>query len=309
MFSWLEYEILALPGTEYMVLLGMLVVVFGYLSYYSYGAFKRYRFMDGTATSKIRSAAQGHVELKGLAEWMPQDSIHSPFSNSRCVWYHCTIDKKSRTGKRTTWSNISDDRSSAMFQLVDETGDCIIDPDDAHVIPETDLTWYGHSTDYSTRPPKRSSWLSFSLGSYRFRERLILPASRLYALGWFRTVHSNPSDEYVSKQVEDLVKQWKIQPQRYLGEYDLDQNGKIQKNEWKVIRAAARKQVLAKINSEKSEQHVMSRPQHSRQPYILSVTPEEELVARKKFKAYFSVSGAFMAFATITVLISLRAPF
>ena len=96
---------------EYLVLLGVLAVGFAYLIYYSYGILKRYRFMDGTATSKVRSAAQGHVELKGLGEWMNNDEIHSPFSNRRCLWYHCTIDKKRHTGKRTTWTRMEKSRN------------------------------------------------------------------------------------------------------------------------------------------------------------------------------------------------------
>ena len=68
MFPWFEFEILEMPSMEYLVLLGVLAVGFAYLIYYSYGILKRYRFMDGTATSKVRSAAQGHVELKGLGE-------------------------------------------------------------------------------------------------------------------------------------------------------------------------------------------------------------------------------------------------
>ena len=83
MFSLLESEILALTGSDYLVLFGVLLLIFAYLNYYAYFAFKRFRFMDGTATSRIRSAAQGHVELKGLAEWLPQDSITSPFSGAR----------------------------------------------------------------------------------------------------------------------------------------------------------------------------------------------------------------------------------
>ncbi len=62
MYSWIKSEILELPATDYLVLYGVLVVGFCYLLYYCYGAFKRFRFIDGTATSKIRSAAQGHVE-------------------------------------------------------------------------------------------------------------------------------------------------------------------------------------------------------------------------------------------------------
>ena len=306
MYSWLESEILALSGSDYLVLYTVLVALFGYLVYFCYRAFKRFRFVDGTATSKIRSAAQGHVELKGLGEWLPGDSISSPFSESRCVWYHCTIDKKQRSGKRTTWTSISDECSGHLFRLVDDTGACIIDPDDAHVIPETDVTWYGHNTTARSQAPTRASWIQLGFGNYRFRERLIRPATSLYALGWFRTVHSNPSDEFIAKQAEDLVRQWKLQPQRYLGEFDFDQNGKIQKQEWKAIRSAARKQVLAKLNSENREHHVLSRPQDKGHPYILSATEEEELVGRKKFRAYASMSTAFLILVTLIVLYTIR---
>jgi hypothetical protein len=308
MFSWLEDEILGLPKTDYLVLLGVLAAVFAYLVYSAYVAFKRYRFMDGTATSKVRSAAQGHVELKGLGECMPNDTIQSPFSNSRCIWYHCTIDKKGRSGKRTTWTNISDECSSHLFNLVDETGSCIIDPDEAHVIPESDLTWYGDDTGCRRQPPKRVGWLSLRMGNYRFRERLIRPAGSLYALGWFRTVHSDPSVGFISTQVDDLVRQWKLQPQRYLRDFDFDQNRKIQRTEWKAIRAAARKQVLAKINNEKREHHVMSRPQEKSQPYIISATREEDLVARKKLKAYTTVAAGLLIFSALVIMFSIRTP-
>ena len=294
---------------EYLVILGVLIAGFSYLVYYSFSVTKRYRFMDGTATSRIRSAAQGHVELKGLGEWMPNGEIHSPFSKRRCLWYHCTIDRKQSSGKRITWTNISDERSSQMFHLVDETGDCIVDPDDARVIPEMDTTWYGHSTEYRSRAPKKPTRFNFSMGSYRFRERLLLPASTLYALGWFRTVHSNPSDEFIAKQVEDLVRTWKLQPAKYLREYDLDQNGKSEKREWKVIRAAARKQVLNRLNNEKQEHHVISCPANSRQPYILSARTEEDLVTIKKWKARFSITGALLAFTALVAMISIRSPF
>ena len=308
MFSWLEHEILDMPAIDYLVVYGVLLVGLVFLLFYSFGAFKRFRFVDGTATSKIRSAAQGHVELKGLGEFMLNDTIHSPFSGSRCVWYHCSIDEKKRSGKHATWTNISDEYSSHLFRLVDDTGECIIDPEQAHVIPESDMTWYGSSADSRTQPPIKNRLISISTGNYRFRERLIRPATPLYALGWFRTLYNDPSDELIASQVEDLVKQWKLQPQRYLQEFDFDHNGKIQKGEWKAIRAAARKQVMAKIDSQKTEHHVLSRPQEKSQPYILSALDEEQLATRKKLKAYASVTSAFAIFSALVLMFSIRPP-
>lgn len=277
-----------------------------FLLYYAYGAFSRYRFMDATATSRIRSAAQGHVELKGLGEFLPGDTITSPFSGRRCVWYHCTVDKRQRRGKRTTWTNISDECSSHLFRLVDETGDCVIDPDDAYVVPETDLTWYGNSPGRRSHPPKTRAIVSLGLSRYRFRERLIRPATEFYALGWFRTIHSTPSDEFVSKQVEELVRQWKLQPERYLRDFDFDGNGRIQKGEWKAIRSAARGQVLARLGKQKQQHHVMSRPADRRQPFVLSARAEEALVGSKKIRAYAAVSGAFAIFSALVVMYSIR---
>jgi hypothetical protein len=75
-----------------------------------------------------------------------------------------------------------------------------------------------------------------------------------------------------------------------------------------AIRAAARKQVLAKINNEKREHHVMSRPQEKSQPYIISATREEDLVARKKLKAYTTVAAGLLIFSTLVVMFSIRTP-
>ena len=308
MFSWLESEVLAMQASDYLVMYFGMIAAAGFLAYFAYQAFKRFRYMDATATSKIRSAAQGHVELKGLGEWMPNDVIQSPFSQSRCVWYHCTIEKRRRSGKRTTWTSIFDQCSDHLFRLVDDTGECIIDPDDAHVVPESDVTWYSHSRDNHHPPARRTGIMSFGFGNYRYRERLIKPATSIYALGWFRTVRHDPSDEFISKKVEDLVQQWKLQPGRYLRDFDFDGNGKIQQNEWRAIRAAARKQVLAEISREKNEHHVMSRAENSRQPFILSAVEEETLVARKKLKAYAASGGAFALFSALVYLSALRPP-
>lgn len=309
MITWLESEILGMSGSDYLVMLCVMLGVFGYLLYYAFYAFRRFRFVDGTATSKIRSAAQGLVELKGLGEWLPNDSILSPFSNSRCIWYHCTIEKRRRSGKRTTWTNISDECSGHLFRLVDDTSWCVIDPDHAHVIAESDVSWYGHSTDCRSKAPKHSSWIKLSVGNYRFRERLIRPATNLYALGEFRSFQNNSSEELIAKQADDLVKQWKLQPKRYLSDFDFDANGVIQQQEWKAIRAAARKEVLAKMNNVDSEHHLLLRPADKRHPFILSASAEEDLVARKKFTAYASVTGAFLLLVALVVMHSIRPPF
>ena len=301
-------EIHQLSATEYLFFLVILLAAIGGLLFVAFYAFRRFRFIDGTATSKIRSAAQGLVELKGLAEFMPGDQQISPFSKRRCVWYHCTIEKRKKSGKHSHWVNVSDELSDGLFHLEDETGRCVIDPDHAHVVPETDLTWYGGGLHAQEQVPKKKTVTINMGGKYRFRERLICPASQLYALGEFRSFHSNPSEESVNARVEDKIRTWKLQPQRYLREFDLDNNNKIDKQEWSVIRAAARTQVLAEIAEEHQVQHILSKPKNRREPYILSAVEEQSLVSRKKLKAYSALLGVLVVFAVFVWSLSIRAP-
>ena len=298
-----------MPRSDYLALLAALVATFVFMLYFCFRALRSFRFVDGTATSKIRSAAQGYVELKGLGEWMSGDSIVSPFSNSRCVWYHCTIEKREKKGNRSRWTNISDECSTQLFRLIDDTGWCVIDPDYAHVIAETDRSWFGRNPDCRNEVPERRLWPRLNLGNYRFRERLIRPATALYALGEFSSYRNSTTEEFISSQVEDLVRQWKQQPQRYLGEYDLDENGRIQAREWAAVNAAARKQVLARINSQEHQHHILAKPKDSRHPYILSATPEDDFVRHKKITAYASAAGIMLITSVLLLLTSMRSPF
>ena len=311
MLSLLASDIRAMSAADYLVLYLVMTAMLILLLIYGFRAFRRFRFVSGTATSKIRSAAQGHVELKGLGEFVPNGVITSPFSGDRCLWYHCTIEKRKRSGKRVTWTNISSEISEQLFRLVDETGDCLVDPDHAQVIPEVDRSWLGHGPEYRRQRPQKRSYFSIStgLGDYRFRERLIRPATAIYALGWFHTVHRRVSDEAIDRQVDDLVKQWKLQPQRYLADFDFDANGKIQQSEWKAVRAAARRQVLEKMSRQKREHHLLKNPPGKGLPYIISALQEEDLVARKKFRAITSVGIAFVLLGALVFMSSVRLPF
>jgi hypothetical protein len=196
-----------------------------------------------------------------------------------------------------------------LFRLIDSTGWCIIDPDDAHVIAETDRTWFGRDADCRAQVPEKVIWTRFNPGNYRFRERLIRPATALYVLGEFSSYRNNTTEEFISTQVEDLVRQWKQQPQRYLGAYDLDENGMIQDSEWAGVNAAARKQVLTRLNAQEQEQHILAKPKDSRHPYILSATPEDEFVRQKKITAYTSTAGILLIFSVLVLLASIPSPF
>jgi len=304
MFSWLEYELLQLDRLEYNLLLIIVSAIAIAFLYSGYQVYRRFRIMSGTATSKIRSAPQGYVELKGLGEWMPGDSIHSPFSGRRCLWYQCRLDRRKRSKKRTSWTNISNQVSDQLFHLVDETGKCVIDPENAHVVPEIENQWFGDSMDAKHHIPDSS--FSFSRNSYRFTEKIITTATEIYALGNFETKRHVPVESFVESETKVLIREWKLKPAKYLGKFDRDANGKIQDREWVAIRQAARRQVLASLSRQNEAQNLMSKPARANQPYILSATPEEKLLKKKKWKAIFTFLVGFTLVGGLLFCLSAR---
>jgi len=61
MYSGFESEILAISRTDYLLLYLRMLAFFAYLVYYCYATIRRLRFIDGTATSKIRSATSRYA--------------------------------------------------------------------------------------------------------------------------------------------------------------------------------------------------------------------------------------------------------
>lgn len=136
---------------------------------------------------------------------------------------------------------------------------------------------------------------------------MIRPATALYVLGLFRTLRHTPSTAYIDKQIKALLRQWKLQPHRYLSQFDIDGNGEIQKREWRAIHHKARQQVVSSIEQHQA-QNLLSDPGQSGQPFILSAVREEELGFRKKILAISTGSMAFLIFIIIINAIAVRPP-
>ncbi|HEY1992361.1 MAG TPA: hypothetical protein VGH71_07845, partial [Gammaproteobacteria bacterium] len=58
---------------------------------------RRLRIIAETPKSLIRSAAQGYVELQGIARLMPGPPIVAPLTGKRCVWWSYRIERRSRS--------------------------------------------------------------------------------------------------------------------------------------------------------------------------------------------------------------------
>src|SRR5690606_32876337 len=50
------------------------------------------RFLLNTPTSKIRSAAQGYVELYGTLDELPGGQLEAPLTGTACLWWRFRIE-------------------------------------------------------------------------------------------------------------------------------------------------------------------------------------------------------------------------
>ena len=99
--------------------------------YFAFEFFKRARVIEDTPTSKIRSAAQGYVELIGVGDNLDGPVTVAPLTKTPCTWYRYKVEKLGDKHDHVVDSGTSED----LFVLVGKTGRCVIDPDGAIVSP------------------------------------------------------------------------------------------------------------------------------------------------------------------------------
>ena len=282
MENWLREYIEGLSSAEYHIQLVLLFAALAYILYKTFQNFHRYRFIGDTPTARIASAPQGYIEIKGLGEMMPGAEIKSPFSSRRCLWYQCKVEKRQRVHKHSIWVEESNEISDHLFHIQDETGLCVIIPDGATVIPSEQTIWYGSNYHDKYQGKLKSWWFSsfMGFGRFRFTERLITVADPMYAIGNFRTVQKNIDLQTLDTRSKELINSWKQDPVRYLKQFDIDNNNKIQRAEWRLIRQHAERIIREQFGQ--TQYHTLSQPQESNHPFLISAIPEEELLKKKR---------------------------
>lgn len=282
MDRWIIDYVNNLSSAEYHLQIILLLIFLGFLLYKAFKIFHRFRYISDTATSKVASASQGYVELKGLGELMPDSNISSPFSQRRCLWYQCTIDRRKSLKNHNYWKEESNEISDGLFQLQDETGECIIIPDGAHVIPSYESVWYGNSYQEKHRGITKTWWFNryVGFGNYRFTEKIISVADSLYVIGTFKTVQKNITTETLKQKTDELIEYWKEDPARHLKVFDQDNNDKIQNKEWMIIRQKA--ELTVRKQNQQSVHHTIKKPAEENQPFLISTLTEQQMLKNKQ---------------------------
>jgi E3 Ubiquitin ligase len=279
-------------GKFYLFLIGSIVAsVAGFI--YAFIFFRRARIIEDTPTSKIRSAAQGYVELAGRGELMEGETIIAPLTTTPCTWYRYKVEKVSDKHSRVVASGVSDE----LFVLVGKTGRCVIDPDDATVTCKTKKVWYERSYPSSRSSHNTGGFLSAIGGRYRYTEERMHPGETLYAIGMFMSVGGGAESFNTDAEVREVLNLWKKNRGALLKHFDANGDGDLDMQEWEAVRKAAYERVR-RDQSKRSVQpptHIMKKPQHGNRPYLLSVYPQDALIKRYKLRAGASLAGFFVA--------------
>ena len=275
-----------LPGGA-LVFMALLAAVSLWAFYASFRALKRARVVEDVPTSRLRSAAQGYVELSGTAEPLPGTPVLAPLSRRPCAWYRYRVDVRQRdtSGHGSEWRMVENGVSDALFRLVDETGECVVDPEGADVTPALRQTWYGISRVPGGPPPRESALSRFS-GRYRYQEELIRPGDPLHAVGTLRTV-GGPADQVPAHEdVRALLAEWKRDAAR-MRAFDADGDGEVAPHEWEAARKAAREEVLRRRAQHAAQlgTPVLSAPPVPGRPFLLSAVHQDTLARRYRWRA------------------------
>ena len=237
---------------------------------------RRMLAIGGTPTSRIASAAQGYVELVGRAMPHPGGALLSRFSQLPCVWYQYTVEQRQQDGK---WHRVESGRSNDSFLLDDGSALCLVDPENAEVLPRrTDVMNKG--TDY------------------RCTESLILPKEQVYVIGEFSTVGGASVDLNLERDVGELLAKWKLDKPTLLTRFDLDKDGQISEQEWMLARAQARRDVRKMQNEIRSQPgtNMLHQPRDGRLFMISNLSPDK-LERRYKFWAWLHLAVLISAIA------------
>ncbi|UJJ31044.1 GIDE domain-containing protein [Halopseudomonas maritima] len=254
---------------------------------------RRARWLEDTPTSRIRSAAQGLVELQGTLDAGGHEPLISPLGEVDCLWYRFVVEEYQRTGKNKEWRTVEKGESERPFLLRDDTGSCWIKPKGADVHPRQRRRWEG-SQRWPAGRNVRTGFLAGLLGSrYRYTEEWFSEGEMLYALGWFES--RGGGREAIDQQAiaRQVISGWKADYDDLLARFDRNADGQIDLQEWQQVRAAAGREAerLARVEGRQPVVHVLAKPARYGLPFILSDHHEEDLSRRMRRGAVWCMLG------------------
>ncbi len=263
------------------------------------------KLSEGTATSKIATAAKGFVELAGIARPLSAVPLNDPIARKACVWFHVCTEERSGIGGEREWKVIDTKSSNRPFVIEDDSGSCAIMSLEVEVernSPEvikvrSDLrhkVWRIHSGDpiYALGHIERlqAGELGLGAGGAPLKEAALTP----YDLK--KKVHD---------QMTGLLRLWKQDQPKLIARFDTDGNGRVDWHEWEKAQATARELAEKKIAQQEAAlatgatavskplldtrpyekiTHKLVRPEDGR-PLFVSKGNEQTIARRKRWQS------------------------
>ncbi len=255
------------------------------------------RVIEDTPTSRVRSAAQGYVEIEGRAGPLAETKSLAPLTQRDCVWWRYRVQHRTesagRGGRRERWRTVASGRSDAPFLIDDGSGECIVQPAGAQVLAAESTTWYG-ATPWPTTVPGRA--LLGGIGrDYRYFEERIHVHEQVYALGGFRSV-SGTDGGGPDDAVRALLAEWKDDQASLTRRFDRDADRSVSLEEWELARAEARRSVERQRAERPATTalNVLGAPDGGHL-FLLATFRAADVARRYRRRAYVAFAGFFAA--------------
>jgi len=225
-----------------------LISVFAWLS-----ALSRLRAIRDTPTSKVASAAQGYVELIGRGQPLGDPPLLSKLSLLPCLWYRYKIEQRESENE---WKVVDSGETSDSFMLRDDTGACVVDPEQAEIITRHHEQW--------------------RQGDFRYTEWNLIKNDPLYVIGQFRT-HAGALEFDSRAELNALLAEWKKDTPALRARFDLNNDGVLDMDEWMLARQAAKREVAKKMREAQAQPdiNIICQPHDGKLFLISNLTPEK----------------------------------
>jgi hypothetical protein len=146
------------------------------------------------------------------------------------LWYRYRIERRESENK---WKTMDSGESDDTFILRDDSGECVVDPEQAEILTRHRDQWHD--------------------GDYRYTEWKLIKHDRIYVIGQFRTQGGGSLDFNTREELGSLLAEWKRDMPDLLKRFDLDSNGTLDMQEWMLARSAAKREVSKMMREEQAQ--------------------------------------------------------
>lgn len=223
---------------------------------------RRYWLISNLPTSRVRSVAMGLAELSGKARLVGQP-FDSPVRKLTCIWARTQVIRRTGSGKNESNTVVYDKSISVPFELEDDTGRILVQPEGAEVEGceicdvwiERGLDAPGDVAAFCTR--NGLSWTGWLDGSLRVTEWALLADTDVFVIGAVDRI-SDPAEARL-RRTSEVLKGWLASPDRKAA-IDANHDGIIDPEEWEAARSEAQAEVLAAEGPPKGPQVAVCKP-------------------------------------------------